>query len=231
MNRNTDVIDIVIADDHPLFKMGLKEVIAEEESFRIVGDAEDGKEALRLIRDRKPGIAIVDLEMPVMSGIEVIRKISAEKLPVSVIVLTMFDEEETFQQVMDLGAMGYILKDSAAREIVRGIKTVADDEYYISPTLAGKALEKHHILDNSDAEQLDINRLTKSEQVVLKLIGDSKKTNEIAEQLNISPRTVEHHRENICRKLDLSGPYALIRYAYRYRTPLRGIDKSKGKNR
>ncbi|PLX30649.1 MAG: DNA-binding response regulator [Ignavibacteria bacterium] len=212
------MIDIVIADDHPLYKMGLRESIDEDSTLRIVGDAEDGQKALSMVREIQPDVLVLDLEMPVMNGVDVLRSLAQERESTHVIVLTMHDDSETFEQVMELGAVGYLLKDSAAKEIRRGIHAVAEGEYYISPSLSGQALRTQKDVETGAESRLGLLQLTAMERTVLRHISSGQKSTEIAEELHVSPRTVENHRANICRKLDLRGPYALLRYAYEHRT-------------
>jgi DNA-binding NarL/FixJ family response regulator len=211
--KNEQRTTIIIADDHPMFRRGLRDVIAEEETFRIVAEASNGEEALTLIEEWKPRVAVLDLDMPKKSGLEVTTHIVEHGLPVSVLILTMYNEEEMFNKAVALGVMGYILKDSAVLDIVKGIACVARGEYFFSPSLTNQLMKNNHGSGDPNGHQSGLEKLTPTERNILKLIAENKVTNQIAETLFISPRTVEHHRAHICEKLNISGSYALVRFA------------------
>lgn len=206
----TSPTSLIIADDHPVFRMGLREVIERKEEFRVLGEANDGEEALDMIKRLKPELALLDLRMPKMSGLEVMRCCTKEKLPVTFIILTMCDEEEMFRKAIELGAMGYLLKESAVNEIVQGITVVARGDYFFSPALAVRTIAKRR---NHQQSVAIFEALTPTERRILQMIAEYKSTTEIAGELCVSPRTIEHHREHMCRKLDLTGRYALVRFA------------------
>ncbi len=213
----TEKIDIVIVDDHPMFRKGLRDVIMSEPEMNVVYEAGDGVEALEAIRHYKPRIALLDLELPKMSGLDVADRIVRDGLPVAIIILTMYNDEDLFNRAMDLGVMGYILKDSAVREIIRGIESVARNEYFLSPSLSKHIVNEHHSIDASLEQRLGLFRLTPAEKRVLRFVARNMTSAQIAEELSISHRTVDHHRENICSKLNLSGKYSLVRFALQYR--------------
>lgn len=141
------------------------------------------------------------------------RFITERNLNVSVIILTMYDEEEMFRKAVELGVMGYILKESAAHEIVQGITVVARGECYYSPMLAARALRSKENKNGSTSTAVCLESLTATEKRILSMIADYKSTSEISDALCVSQRTVEHHREHICQKLNLTGRYALVRFA------------------
>jgi len=211
---------IFIADDHPLFRRGLRDLIESKKEFSVVGEASDGVTALADIQRLIPRIALLDIKMPKMNGIEVSNRIFEQSLPVSVIILTMYDDEGMFRNAVQIGVMGYILKEMAVNEIVQGITVVARGDYYFSPALANRSLRSQLANDNSEIEQL-FHTLTPAERKVLRMIVDYHSTPEIADALCVSPRTVEHHREHICQKLNLSGRYSLIRFALEHTSLLR----------
>ncbi len=208
---------IVLADDHPIFRKGLRDVIEANLRFCVCGEAGDGEAALALIREHRPRVAVVDIEMPGCNGIEVTRAVDREKLPVSIIILTMYDDDDLFNEVMEAGAMGYILKDSAILEIVRGITRVAEGEFYVSAAMSSSTLRRKSEFQPIQRERLGLHLLTGRERQILQLIASEKSSREISEELNISPRTVDNHRVNICAKLNLSGVYTLIRFATKYK--------------
>ena len=206
-------IRVLIADDHPLIRKGLKDAIRDESALTIVAEAIDGLQALRLIREHRPDVAVLDVQMPGMNGLEVVRHIKEEELPVEVIILTMYDDKKLFNRAMELGVIGYILKDSAVTDIILGIKNAAQGKYYISPTLSGNALHTQQMLDPAIEQRLGIIHLTVTERRILRYISQHMSSDTIAEEMQISPRTVDTHRHNICRKLDITGSFALVRFA------------------
>ena len=220
MSIKSDPIDIVIADDHPLVRMGLRQVIEAHEGFVIVAEASDGQSALERIREKRPRIAILDLEMPLLNGLHTARQVVAEKLPTAVIILTMFEEEELFNEAMDIGVLGYVLKDSASLDIIRAIKKAARGEYFVSPSLSNYALKSHHNKNSGSENRLGLLKLSPSERRILTLVAEEKTSIEIAEFLSISPRTVDNHRKNICSKLGLSGINSLMKFALTHKADL-----------
>ena len=206
-------ISLVIADDHPLFRKGLREVIESDPTLRIAGEAGDGANALALIQKDIPTIVILDIDMPQMGGLTVARELQQRKIEVDVIFLTMYKEEDLFNEAMDVGARAYVLKDSAVNDILNAIHTVADGKYYISPTLSD-----HLIKRSSRAEKLlrhtpSLEDLTPDELRILKLVAENKTSKEIADVLSISYKTVENHRTSIASKLHLRGSHRLLRFA------------------
>jgi two-component system, NarL family, response regulator DegU len=213
-------IRIVIADDHPIFRSGLRTEIEKVSGLKIVAEAEDGESALERIQTLQPEIAVLDLKMPNRNGFEVMRAIQEKELPVAVILLTMHKDERIFTAALDKGAKGYVLKDGAVNEIVAAIKAVAAGENFISPSLS-TILIKQRGRDISLAEQTPaLRHLTAAERRVLCLIAANKTSKEIADELFIAESTVNKHRENICRKLDLHGSHALLNFALEHKSEL-----------
>ena len=206
-------ISIVIADDHPIFRQGLKQIIERDPAFRIVAEASDGDAALIAIEDTRAALAILDVNMPKKNGFEVMRSISERRLPTTAIVLTMHEDEKYFNSALDAGARGYVLKDSAVVEIVDCIRTVAGGQNYISPRLSTYLISRSRRVGALAAQNPVIQTLTATERRVLKLIGEYKTSREIADELCISVRTVHHHRANIAEKLGLRGSHALMKFA------------------
>jgi DNA-binding NarL/FixJ family response regulator len=206
-------ITVLIADDHPIFRKGLREIIGMHDRLEIVAEAGNGEEALALIRRLRPKAAVLDVEMPGMSGLDVVRALQDEGSELAILILTMYQQEGVFNRAMELGVTGYVLKDDVAADIVDGITAVTKGQYYISPALMNRAMKDKRTADSErDAVSL-LDQLTETERTVLRLIGESKSTKEIAADLFISPRTVESHRRNICVKLMLNGSYKLLRFA------------------
>ena len=213
-------IKIVMADDHPIVRQGLRKLIETDANLSIVAEAGDGSEALELIEIHQPDIAVLDIDMPVADGFAVVRELQKRRSGVEVIFLTMHGERAIFEAAMDLNVKGYVLKDSAVSDIVAAIKTVAKGEAFLSPALSSLLLKRRRRAEMLEQEKPGLHLLTPSEKRVLKLIAEDKTSKEIGEELFISHRTVEGHRANISRKLGLSGSLALIKFAAAYKSEL-----------
>jgi DNA-binding NarL/FixJ family response regulator len=216
----SDEVRIVIADDHPLFRKGLRDVIESEERFKVLFEAGDGKAALQAIELRRPHVAVLDVEMPKMNGLDIARTLRDDESNVKVIILTMYDDEDMFHQAMEVGVMGYVLKDSAVSDIVSCISSVVEEKPYISPAISHYLVKRPGRDGRESGEKDGLESLTPTERTVLKLVANGKSTNEIAEKLFISPKTVENHRHNMCEKLGISGTNALLKYAMEKRNLL-----------
>ncbi len=205
-------IHIVIADDHPLFRKGLREVIETETHLTILAEAGDGETAVQMIDTHKPDVAVLDIDMPRLNGLDVCERVLNKSHDIGIIILTMYDDEALFERAMHLGVKGYVLKDSAADDIVQGIEMVARKGYFISPSLTGHVMRDSPLRSNAE-DRAGLLQLTPAERRILSMIATEMTSAQIADELHISPRTVEHHRSNIIGKLGLSGQYALVRYA------------------
>ena len=213
-------INVLIADDHPIFRSGLRLMIEADALLKVSGEAEDGESALACIRTLQPDVAVLDIDMPPPDGMAVARQIQEERLPVELIFLTMHNEEEFLNAALDAGVKGFIVKDGAANELNACIKAVAVGKNFISPTLSGHLLKRRNKPDTPVAERSVLNLLTVAERRVLLLISESMTNKEIAEKMFISVRTVEHHRSNICAKLNLTGKNALLTFALTHKSQL-----------
>jgi DNA-binding NarL/FixJ family response regulator len=213
-------IRILIADDHPIFRSGLRLMIEADALLKVVGEAEDGESALACIREFQPDVAVLDIDMPPPDGLAIARQVREERLPVQTIFLTMHNEEELLNAALDAGVKGFIVKDGAANELTACIKAVAAGKNFISPILSGHLLKRRSKADTPAAETSAINDLTAAERHVLFLVSESMTNKEIAEKMFISVRTVEHHRSNICAKLDLTGKNALLSFALTHKSEL-----------
>lgn len=213
-------INVLIADDHPIFRSGLRSMIEADSLLRVVGEAVDGESALACIHELQPDVAVLDIDMPSPDGLAVARQVRKEGLPVETIFLTMHNEEELLNAALDAGVKGFIVKDGAANELNACIKAVAAGRNFISPTLSGHLLKRRSQPDTPAAESSAINVLTAAERHVLLLVSESMTNKEIAEKMFISVRTVEHHRSNICAKLNLIGKNALLSFALTHKSQL-----------
>ncbi|MGD1046835.1 MAG: response regulator transcription factor [Bacteroidota bacterium] len=208
---------IILADDHPLIRLGLRDIIHQHDGFRVVAEAGNGERALELIEGLRPAIAILDIDMPKMSGLEVVKQILKRKIPTEIIMLTMHDEASFLERALDLGVSAYVLKDSIGSEIFAAIESVQNGKPYISSSLSNILLKHNHRSLEGIEKKLGITDLTPAERKVLKLVADNKTTKEIADMLFVSERTIESHRSSICSKLDLHGQNALLRYAMMFK--------------
>jgi DNA-binding NarL/FixJ family response regulator len=216
----SDPIRVIIADDHPIVRSGLKREIERDPGCVIVGEADNGVSALALMRSLTPDIAIVDLDMPTLDGFGVARAMQAERIETALVFLTMHDQEDMFHAAMQLGARGYILKDTAVTELVQAIKTVTQGMPFVSAPLVKYLLQRRTRADALLAQQPGLESLTTSERRILAMVADGRSSKEIAETLFIHYRTVENHRGNICQKLGLNGPNALLRFALTHKHEL-----------
>lgn len=215
----TEKVKILIADDHPIFRGGLKAVIEKEPTFTVVAEADNGAEALVAISDHSPDVAVLDLDMPELDGFQVARRIKDQQIPVRVIVLTMHKDEMHFNKAIDCGVSGYVIKDGAAAEVVGCIKSVMSGKEYFSPVLSTFLIERIRKV-TSFSTRPGIGDLTPTERQVLHLLAQLKTSKEIAADLGTSPRTVENHRAHICAKLELQGAHALTKFAIQHKDDL-----------
>jgi DNA-binding NarL/FixJ family response regulator len=209
-----EVTRILIADDHPLMRKGLRLSIEEDPALKVVGEAADGEEALAQIEKLHPDIAVLDIEMPKLDGIGVAKEVRRRGLEVKIIYLTLHVDDEIFSSAVELGSKGYILKDSAVQEIVVGLRAVAAGRPYFSSAITAQMLDRRKAKERSPKQSLT-DQLTPAERRIMQLIANGKTSKEIGQELSIHYRTVENHRTNICRKLELEGEgaNALLRFA------------------
>jgi DNA-binding NarL/FixJ family response regulator len=212
-------IEIVIAEDHPIFRRGLRQIIESEAGLRVVGEAEDGVRALELIHTHAPQVAVLDVDMPGKDGLVVAQEVRSLRLNVSLILLTMHKSERFFNAALDCGVKGYVLKDCASAEIVEGIRAVAAGRAYVTPLLTGYLLNRGR-KTLAAGQNTPIASLTQAERSVLRLLAEYKTSKEIATDLFISVRTVDRHRANIAAKLELYGAHALLQFALEHKSAL-----------
>jgi len=215
-----DHIEIVIADDHPIVRQGLRQMIEADQYLTIVGEAGDGETALQLIELHRPHVVVLDIDMPRVGGFDVVRELRRRKANVKIIFLTMHSEEEIFQTAIDLGVSGYVLKDSVTTDIVAGIRSIASGKSFISPALSQLLLNRRRRAEKLRSDKPGLDSLTPTERRILKLIADDKTSKEIGTELFISHRTVHAHRANISTKLNLSGNLALVKFAITHKSEL-----------
>jgi len=210
----TKEVTVLIVDDHPLLRRGVCDVIGHDSRFRVVGEASDGEEGLRLLDGLKPPIVILDIDMPRLNGLETIRAIRQLPFAVKVIILTMYKEEDMFNAVMDLGAMAYVLKENAANEIIAALEQVDQGGTFLSPMMLEAGQRRGERVRELLLSKPQIEALTPAERRILKLIGEDYTSKEIAGRLHLSVRTVDNHRQHICKKLKLYGTHSLLKFAF-----------------
>jgi DNA-binding NarL/FixJ family response regulator len=198
--------NLVLADDHPMFREGVRKIIERIEDVQISGEAGDGLELLQLLKDSSPDLVILDLSMPNMRGLEAIKEIKKICPPAKILVLTMHKKKEFIRQVLKDGADGFLSKDDASSELIRAIVSIKQGGKYFSPMLS-------NIIPSLFRENEEKEVLTMREREILKFLAEGKKSREIAEALFISPHTVRRHRENIMKKLQTKTLADLIKYA------------------
>jgi two-component system response regulator NreC len=210
-------ITILVADDHDLVRSGIVQLLQSFPEFRIVGEARNGQEALDQAKVIRPTVLIMDLSMPVLSGIEAAGQLRAECPETNVLVLTMHDDERYVLQILESGAMGYVLKNASKTELAEAVRTVARGERYLSKTVSNIVIDGYLRNSGKQGSAMPESPLTRREVEVLRLVAEGLSSQEIAKRLYISPRTVDTHRTNMMQKLDLHDVASLVHYALEHR--------------
>jgi two-component system response regulator NreC len=208
-------IKLVLADDHAVVRSGLRMLLQAQPDMEIVGEAESGAQALAQVRSLQPDVILMDIQMPGMNGIEATRQIKAVYADTAVLVLTMHEDDQYFFEMLQAGASGYLPKRAAPDELVRAIRTVSRGEVFLFPSLATRLVQSYVGGDVAEDSVALVSDLTPREKEVLVLIAEGFTNPEIAEELVISVKTVDRHRENIMRKLNLHSRIDLVKYALR----------------
>lgn len=217
MSDNT--IRVLIADDHPIVRKGLRAILQEDKEIEVVAEAGDGDTALSLIGSAAPDVAVLDFDMPKRDGLAVAREALGRGASSRFILLTLHTDADLFRAAIDAGVQGYLLKDSAILEIGAAIRAVAAGRPYLSSEMSMLAMRAAAGAQESPHDP-GLGRLTPTEQRVLSLIGEGLSSKEIGASLSIHYRTVENHRTNMCRKLGVDGANALLRFALQHKNRL-----------
>lgn len=208
---------LIIVDDHPLFREGLKTIVSRADRYSVIAEAGNGKEGVTLGREHQPDIMLVDISMPGKNGIQVIRELKEATPRTRFIVISMHSEADYIVEAFRAGAMGYLVKESAASNLIKGLDTVAKGEIFLDNALSQEVMFKllQAKTDDRDSVSDPYSTLTAREQEVMRLLAEGLTSKDVAAKLFISPKTVENHRTNLMKKLGLSSTVELIRYAAR----------------
>ena len=206
-------IRVFLADDHPVVRRGLSLVISEQDDMQVIGEAEDGAEAVDSIRRLRPDVALMDIDMPNLSGIEATKRIAESNPEIAVLILTAYDREDLLFQALQAGAAGYALKMTNAEDLLAAVRTVNSGEVCISPTMATKLVGDYLKRSKNPDDPDTYRKLSSREREVLPLLAEGHTHHSIADLLHVSPYTVQTYRQRIMRKLDLHSSTELLRYA------------------
>ena len=210
-------ITVLIVDDHTLVRDGIRSLLELCDDFEVVGEAADGKEALDKVKELAPEVVLMDLAMPVMTGLEATRRIRKEFPETKVLALTQYDDSEYVVPVIRAGALGFVTKMAAFSELVSAIQAVHKGDSFLSPSAAAALVQECQINMTGEGETDPYDRLTDREKEVLKLVVEGKTTREIADMLVVSSKTVESYKTSLMSKLDIHSRIDLIRFAIRKR--------------
>ncbi len=207
-----DKIRILLADDHTILRDGIRSLLEDETDMVVIGEADDGHTTVKLVKQLDPDVVLMDIAMPLLNGIEATRQIKRDNPRTKVLILTMHENEEYIRQLLAVGAVGYILKDAAARELLGAIRAVYRGEAVLSPAITRLVIEDYLRWGDLQPES-DASGLSPREREVLQLVAEGYTNKQIAEILSISIKTVQTHRLNMMSKLDLHDRGELIKYA------------------
>ncbi|MDH3543446.1 MAG: response regulator transcription factor [Desulfobulbaceae bacterium] len=204
---------IVIAEDHTILRAGLRALLSGQNGLEVIGEAGDGREAIRKVDTLQPDLLLIDLSMPKLNGIDAIREIKSQHPEIKIIVLTVHKSEEYIVAALQAGANGYMLKDASQNELLLAIDYVINGKTFLSPSISDKVVDAFLNTDKKDKPAAVLDNLTAREREILKLVAEGNTNKKIAEHLCISLKTVEKHRSNLMQKLDLRNTAALTAYA------------------
>jgi two-component system response regulator NreC len=206
---------VVLGDDHTIVRQGIRKILEERREWEVVAEAGDGRDAVKKVLEHEPDVAILDIGMPLLNGIEATRQIAKRAPTVRVLILSMHADEAYITQALQAGAKGYLLKDSADTDLIRGVTDVAAGKSFFSPAVAKVMLDDYvrHLADKGIVDRYDA--LSEREREIFQLVAEGHSNKAIAELLSISPATVETHRAHILQKLDLHNTAEVVLYAVR----------------
>lgn len=208
-------IRVLVVDDHTIVRDGICALLALAGDIEVVGEADNGSEALKMVKELTPDVVLMDIAMPIMGGLEATRRICKEFSTAKVLILTQYDDKEYVFPVIEAGASGFISKAAASSELASGIRAIYQGDSYLSPSVAKLLMENYQRASGKEASQDPYRQLTEREREVLKLLAEGYTTQEIADMLVITPKTVEGHKTNLMAKLGIHNRIDLVKYALR----------------
>lgn len=211
------MIRVIIADDHHLVRQGIRALLEDSAEVQVIGEAEDGRQAIELARELQPEVVIMDISMPRMDGVQATERILAQDTPTEVVILSMHADQYLAEQLLRAGAKGYLLKDSITEELLLAVRSASQGKTYLSPAISQSVLNALMNPDANETAQRPGELLTSREREVLQLIAEGYTNNAIADELTISVKTVEKHRSNLMSKLDVHDLASLIRVAIKHK--------------
>ena len=207
-------IRVLLSDDHRIVREGLRTLLDKEPNIEVVGEAEDGRSTIELVRKLRPQVVVMDITMPDLNGMDATRKIIEELPSVKVLALSMHTDQRFIERMLNAGAKGYLPKDCAFEELARAIRTVVSNETYLSPGIAD-IVRRDYLRQVRKADTSDLSALTTRERETLQLLAEGRTTKEIASHLEVSVKTIETYRQHIMQKLNLDSVAELTKYAIR----------------
>jgi len=209
-------IKVLIADDHSMVRQGLKQILELEDDIKVIAQASNGEEAIKIAKQYKPDVILMDINMPVMNGLQAIKELKKESADFKIIVLTIHQDREYLVKTVQMGAEGYILKDAEASVLIDAIRTVYKGESYIQPNMTKELITEYNKMSQNDREKRVECELTSREIEVIQLIAEGLLNKEIAKKLFISEKTVKNHVSNIFRKINVSDRTQAAIYAFKH---------------
>lgn len=209
-------IQVILADDHAILRDGLRAILESQPDIKVVGDAEDGRQALALAQKTKPDIILMDIAMPQLNGIDAAEQILALQPDIRIIMLSMHSTSEYIQRAFRAGAKGYLLKDSAGQEVVQAVHKVFEGHFYISQKISDTIFELMFTFPPKTNSISSLDKLSIREREVLQLATEGKTSSEIAEILNLSPKSIDTYRSRIMQKLEIRDFASLVKYAIQH---------------
>ena len=207
-------ISILLADDHAVVRQGLRALLAAEPDFDVVGEAENGREAVQMAQRLRPNVIVMDLAMPLLNGMEATRQIVREKLPSKLIILSSYSDEEYVRELLEAGTCGYLVKQTAASDLIKAVREVAKGKVFFSPSISKRMLACYQLVNRQGRPMRKFAvKLTSRQQEILQLIAEGHANKQMADVLGISIKTVEKHRQHLMDKLNLHEIAGLTRYA------------------
>lgn len=217
MNQPNNHKKIMIIDDHPLFREGLKAIIERDNRYKVIGEAGTGRQGIKMARELRPDLAVIDISLPDLNGIQVTQEMIDQLPKIKIMIVSMHSKIDYIAEAFQAGALGYVAKDSASDRLLQGIDCVLKGDYFLDSSVSHQVVEKLLQFPVKEAKIADseYGSLTPREQEVMRLLAEGSAPKEIADKLCISPKTVENHRANIMKKLDIHSTMELVRYAAR----------------